>query len=54
MREPRLGILSTHYCTHSIAPVMALTGRFPVALSAFEIGATGVGRELPNLRAPAR
>jgi predicted dehydrogenase len=37
-------ISSTHYCTHSIAPVMAITGRFPVAVSAFEIGASESGR----------
>jgi predicted dehydrogenase len=37
-------IASTHYCTHSIAPVMAITGRFPVAVSAFEMGASELGR----------
>ncbi len=37
-------IFSTHYCTHSIAPVMAITGRFPVAVSAFEMGRSELGR----------
>lgn len=37
-------ISSTHYCTHSIAPVMAITGRFPVAVSAFEMGGGELGR----------
>jgi predicted dehydrogenase len=37
-------IASTHYCTHSIAPVMALGRRFPVAVTAFELGADEPGR----------
>ncbi len=40
----RSRLSSTHYCTHSIAPVMALGNRMPVAVSAFEIGGTEVGR----------
>jgi predicted dehydrogenase len=40
----RSRIASTHYCTHSIAPVMAITGRSPVAVSAFELGASEPGR----------
>jgi predicted dehydrogenase len=39
-------ISSTHYCTHSIAPVMALGPRFPVEVSAFEIGGGSIGEGL--------